>query len=94
MIILLLMDMKYQILHTLAQLVKEAPQPTQYQCLPRQLILLSSFDWATIYLQLQLLEEEGLVQIVMADNIQFSITQEGIEKVNAFELANKQMIRG
>lgn len=86
---LYLMDMKYQILQTLASLVKDTPHPTQYQCLPRQLILLSSFDWATIYSQLQLLEGEGLVQMVMADNIQFSITQAGIEKVNSFELVKK-----
>jgi predicted transcriptional regulator len=74
------MESRFETLRLLATLVSEAPQPTQYQCLPRQLILLSSFDWATIYSHLLELEKEGLVQIGQADNIQFSITQGGIEK--------------
>ena len=80
------MEIRYKTLQTLASLVKEAPQPTQYQCLPRQLILLSSFDWATIYAHLVVLEKEGLVQIVQADKIQFSITQAGIEKATSKEI--------
>lgn len=75
------MENRYQTLQTLAAIVQEAPQPTLYQCLPRQLILLSSFDWATIYDHLLSLEKEGLVQIVQADNVQFSITQKGIDKM-------------
>ncbi|MBY0386513.1 hypothetical protein K2X05_15255 [bacterium] len=65
--------------------MKEAPQPTQYQCLPRQLILLSPFDWATIFTHLEELEREGLVEIVQADNIQFSITRLGMEKAASKE---------
>jgi hypothetical protein len=79
------METRYQTLRTLATLVKDAPQPIQYQCLPRQLILLSPFDWATIYSHLLDLEIEGLVRIGKADNIQFSITEEGIAKALTFE---------
>ncbi len=75
------MEIRYQTLRLLYELVKDAPQPTQYQCLPRQLILLSEFDWATIYSHLQSLAEENLVLITQADNVQFSITQEGIDRV-------------
>jgi len=72
------METRYETLRLLASLVKEIPQPTQYQCLPRQLILLSSYDWAIIYAHLVELETEGLVQIIQADNIQFSITENGL----------------
>lgn len=78
------MDNKYQILVTLWSLVKEIPQPTQYQCQPRQLILLSSFDWATIYAHLLSLQSEELVTIVQADTLQFSITQKGMDEAGSF----------
>ena len=81
-----IMETRYQTLQTLYTLVKDTPNPTQYQCLPRQLILFLTFDWGTIYSHLVVLEKEGLVQIVQADNIQFSITQKGIEKLGSFEL--------
>ena len=74
------MESRFETLRLLATLVSDAPQPTQYQCLPRQLILLSSYDWATIYSHLLELKKEKFVQIVQADNIQFSITQGGIER--------------
>ncbi|MES2005893.1 MAG: hypothetical protein V4450_15350 [Bacteroidota bacterium] len=80
------MDNKYQILQTIATLVKDIPQPTQYQCLPRQLILLSSLDWSGIYSHLLSLESEGLVQVVQADNVQYSITEKGLEKAALLEL--------
>ena len=80
------MENHFQTLCLLASIVSEIPQPTQYQCLPRQLILLSKYDWATIYSHLVELENEGLVQIVQADNIQFSITQLGLEKATHKEI--------
>lgn len=79
------MENRFQTLQLLANLVKDIPQPKNYQCLPRQLILLSSFDWATLYAHLLELEKEELVQVVQADNIQFSITQKGIEKAALLE---------
>ena len=81
------METRYETLQLLASIVKDIPQPTQYQCLPRQLILVSSYDWATIYSHLVLLEKEGLVEIVQADNVQFSITLAGIEKANSKEIS-------
>ncbi len=84
------MEIRFDTLRLLATLVSDAPQPSQYQCLPRQLILLSSFDWATIYSHLLELETEGMVQIVQADNIQFSITQAGIEKAAFKEISHSQ----
>lgn len=84
------MEARFETLRLLATLVSDAPQPTQYQCLPRQLILLSSYDWATIYSHLLELEKEKFVQIVQADNIQFSITQTGIEKAVSKEIINSR----
>ncbi len=83
------METRYQTLQTLYALVKETPNPTQYQCLPRQLILFLTFDWATIYSHLIALANDGLVQISQAENIQFSITQAGIEMAKSFELKAK-----
>ena len=80
------MDIRFETLRVLASIVIDAPQPTQYQCFPRQLILVSSYDWATIYAHLVELEREGFVQIVQADNIQFSITEAGIEKAEPKEI--------
>ncbi len=80
------METRYQTLATLYTLVKDTPQPTQYQCLPRQLILFLHFDWATIYGHLQVLEQEGLVKIEQADNIQFSITETGMMKAGELAL--------
>ncbi len=79
------METRYQTLQTLYTLVKETPNPTQYQCLPRQLILFLHFDWATIYTHLRTLEGEGLVTISQADNIQFSITEAGMIKAGGLE---------
>ena len=87
------MENQYQTLQQLSELVANAPQPTQYQCLPRQLILVSGFDWAAIYSHLLLLEEEGLTKIVQADNIQFSITQKGIDKALQIQQASKMKTR-
>ena len=79
------MDTRYQTLQTLYKLVKDTPKPTQYQCLPRQLILFLNFDWTTIYTHLGDLEKEGMVLISKADTIQFSITQKGIDKAYSIE---------
>ena len=80
------MENHYQTLRLLASIVSEIPQPTQYQCLPRQLILLSKFDWATIYTHLELLEKEGMVKISQADTILISITKMGLQKSTSLEM--------
>lgn len=77
---LVCMEIRYHTLRLLWELVQEAPQPTQYQCMPRELILRSQFDWANIYTHLVSLEKEGLVVIMQADTLQFSITQKGLDK--------------
>lgn len=74
------MDKQTQVLLTLSSMVAEAPQPTQYQCIPRELILRLPFDWADIYTSLLNLEKEGYVQIFEADGVRYSITQKGIDK--------------
>lgn len=73
------MENKYKILLTLSAMVNEAPQPTQYQCIPREIILRTSFDWAEIYTSLMALQEEGLLKILDADGIRFSVTREGLD---------------
>ena len=88
------METRYQTLQTLYTLVKETPNPTQYQCLPRQLILFLHFDWATIYSHLQVLAEEDLVMISQADNIQFSITDKGIAKAVSLATAKEKLSAG
>lgn len=74
------MDKQYEVLQTLSSMVAEAPQPTQYRCIPRELILRLSFDWADIYSCLVVLEQKGFVQLFKEDGIKYSITQNGINK--------------
>ena len=86
------METRYQTLTTLYTLVKDTPQPTQYQCVPRQLILLMHFDWANIYKHLLALEFEGLVRIVLADNVLFSITEAGCRKAVSIIAVNEKTL--
>jgi hypothetical protein len=81
------MDKQYEVLQTLSSMVAEAPQPTQYQCIPRELILRLPFDWAEIYTCLAALEQKGYVQLFQADGIKYSITQQGID--SAWELIDQ-----
>jgi hypothetical protein len=81
------MDKQYEVLQTLSSMVAEAPQPTQYQCIPRELILRLPFDWADIYTSLVALEKGGYVQLYEADGVKYSITQKGIDK--AWELLDQ-----
>jgi Fe2+ or Zn2+ uptake regulation protein len=79
------MEIRYRILQTLALMVQEAPHPTQYQCIPREIILRSTFDWAEIYTSLLALQEEGLVKLFDADGIRFSVNQQGLNFANSME---------
>ena len=79
------MENRYKILQTLSAMVQEAPQPTQYQCIPREIILRSSLDWAEIYTSLVALQEEELVKIFDADGIRFSVTQRGLDFSGSME---------
>lgn len=75
-----MIDNEYSTLFVLAGAVRELPNPTAYLCTPREMILRCAYDWATIYHHLLKLEEQGLVQIVNTDTIQFSITQIGLDR--------------
>jgi predicted transcriptional regulator len=79
------MDKRYNILQTLAAVLKEAKQSIQYQFIPREIILRSSLDWSEIYTHLSELEKEGMVEMVTADGLKFSVTQKGIDKANEME---------
>lgn len=79
------MEHQYLTLTTLAAAVKELPNPTAYFCTPREMILRCTYDWATIYQHLELLQEEELVQLMDAENIQFAITQKGLLKAEEVE---------
>jgi hypothetical protein len=79
------MENHYSTLQTLAVAVSELPNPTAYYCTPREMILRCSYDWATIFTNLQLLQNEKLVEIVNADTLRFSITRAGLDKVTAMQ---------
>ncbi|HEX2848295.1 MAG TPA: hypothetical protein VHN59_17250 [Chitinophagaceae bacterium] len=70
----------YQLLHTIYSIVKEDPQPEQYACRPRELILRQFQDWSFISEQLRLLEEEELVITEQQDTLIIRITSAGLEK--------------
>ena len=70
----------YQLLYTIYSIVKEDPQPEQYACRPRELILRQFQDWTLIREQLQLLEEEELVVTEQQDTLIIRITSAGLEK--------------
>lgn len=70
----------YQLLYTIYSIVKEDPQPEQYACRPRELILRQFQDWSLIREQLQLLEEEELVVTEQQDTLIIRITSAGLEK--------------
>lgn len=72
------MENRYKVA-ALAVMVQEAPHPTQYQCIPREIILRSTLDWGEIYTSLTALQEEGLVKIFDADGIRFSVNQKGLD---------------
>jgi hypothetical protein len=70
----------YHLLHTIYSIVKEDPQPEQYACRPRELILRQFQDWSFIWQQLQLLEEEALVTTEQKDTLIIHITSLGLER--------------
>lgn len=76
---------KYKILQTLAVVLKEAKQPTQYQFIPREIILRCELAWSEIYSNLLELEKEELFQLFKADGLRFSVTQKGLDKAKLME---------
>src|SRR6478609_3402872 len=79
------MHKSYITLLTLVGIVRETPHPTQYLWTSREMILHSTFDWDLIHKHLLSLYEEGLVLIGQASTLQFSLTQNGMEKANSID---------
>lgn len=87
------MEHPYSTLQTLAEAVRELPNPSAYYCTPRELILRCPYDWAQIYGDLAQLEEEKLVALEQTEPIRFAITAEGLVKANALQETVNQKSR-
>lgn len=74
------MQPHYILLRTIYEIVKNDPQPEQYGCRPRELILRSLQEWSVIQQQLQLLEEEEMVTTEQQDTLIIRITHMGLER--------------
>ena len=70
----------YHLLQTIYEIVKNDPQPENYGCRPRELILRRLQEWSVIQQQLHLLEEEELVNTEQQDTLVIRITAMGLEK--------------
>ena len=77
------MEAHYKTLQTIYNITVQDPQPTTYQCRPREIILRQFQDWAVIQQDLKLLEEEGLVTTHQKDTLIITITPDGIQKINS-----------
>jgi hypothetical protein len=77
------MEAHYKTLQTIYNITVQDPQPTTYQCRPREIILRQFQDWTVIQQDLKLLEEEGLVTTNQKDTLIITITPDGIQKINS-----------
>jgi len=77
------MEAHYKTLQTIYNITVQDPQPTTYQCRPREIILRQFQDWTVIQQDLALLEEEGLVTTNQKDTLIITITPDGIQKINS-----------
>ena len=73
------MELPYQTLRTIYEIVKHDPEPQTYLCRPREIILRQFHDWSIIQQQLNLLEKDGLITMKQLDTLVISITANGIE---------------
>ena len=80
------MEAHYKTLQTIYNITVQDPQPTTYQCRPREIILRQFQDWNVIQQDLKLLEEEGLVTTNQKDTLIITITPDGIQKINSENL--------
>lgn len=74
------MEGHYQLLRTIYGIVKNDPQPEQYGCRPRELILRQFQEWSVIQEQLRLLESEALVVTEQQNTLVIRITTAGLAK--------------
>jgi predicted transcriptional regulator len=80
----------YHLLRTIYEIVKNDPQPEQYGCRPRELILRQLQEWTVIQQQLQMLEQEELVTTQQQDTLIIRITAAGLERAKTPDsLVNK-----
>lgn len=70
-----------EILQALAGIVADIPHPTQYQFIPRDLILHLPFGWSEIQECLNDMADNGMVHIYKSDIYTYSITQKGLDKM-------------
>jgi hypothetical protein len=77
------MESHYTTLQTIYNITHEDPQPTTYQCKPRDIILRQLQDWSIIQRDIQLLESEGLIVTAQKDTLIINITSFGIEKISS-----------
>ncbi|MEI9945990.1 MAG: hypothetical protein WDN26_17435 [Chitinophagaceae bacterium] len=84
------MQPHYQLLQTIYGIVKNDPQPEQYGCRPRELILRSLQEWSVIQQQLQLLEEEEMITTEQQDTLIIRITHAGLERVKQPDLIARE----
>lgn len=75
----------YNLLRTIYSIVKNDPQPEQYGCRPRELILRQLQEWSYIQQLLQQLEQEELVVTQQQDTLIIRITHAGLEKAREVE---------
>ena len=73
------MQEHYQLLLTIYEIVKNDPQPEHYGCRPRELILRQLKEWSVIHEQLQMLQNEGLVNMEQQDTLVIRITPAGMQ---------------
>jgi hypothetical protein len=85
------MQEHHQLLQTIYQIVKNDPQPEQYGCRPRELILRQLKEWSEIHQYLLLLQEEGFVNMEQQDTLVIRITSAGISKAKLPETLVKRM---
>lgn len=77
------MEGHYKTLQTIYNITIQDPQPTRYQCRPREIILRQFQDWSVIQQDLTLLEEEGMVVTSQKDTLIITITSTGIDKISS-----------
>lgn len=73
------MQEHYQLLLTIYEIVKNDPQPENYGCRPRELILRQLQEWSVIHEHLQMLQNEGLVNMEQQDTLVIRITTAGMQ---------------
>jgi hypothetical protein len=75
------MQAHYHLLRTIYDIVKNDPQPENYGCRPRELILRQFQEWSVIQEQLEMLEEEEMVVTEQQNTMIIRITSVGLQKI-------------